>query len=96
MTTSPFRNRESVIRAILRRERDGLPLNCEAVKRVSMPMYGGAVRHFGSWRNALRAAGIDVAAVERRTEWDQAKIISRLRRLCRRGGRGGRCAAGAQ
>ena len=34
MTMSPFRNRESVIRAILRRERDGLPLNCEAVKEA--------------------------------------------------------------
>ena len=82
MTTSTFRNRESVIRAILRRERDGLPLNCEAVKAVSKPLYCGAIRHFGSWRNALRAAGIHVAAVERRREWDKAKIIARLRELC--------------
>ena len=83
MTTSPFRNRESVIRAILRRERDGLPLNCEAVKEASSQLYSGAFRHFGSWRNALRAAGINVAAVERRREWDKAKIIARLRELCR-------------
>ena len=83
MTTSPFRNRESVIRAILRRERDGLPLNCEAIKEASKPLYCGAFRHFGSWRNALRAAGINVATVERRREWDKAKIIARLRELCR-------------
>ena len=54
MMTSPFRNRESVIGAILRRERDGLPLNCEAVKEASSQLCSGAFRHFGSWRNALR------------------------------------------
>jgi hypothetical protein len=84
MTTSPFRNRESVIRAILRRARDGLPLNCEAVKEASSQLCSGAFRHFGSWRNALRAAGIKVAGVERRREWDKARIITRLRELCRR------------
>ena len=84
MTTSSFRNRESVIRAILRRERDGLPLNCEAVKEASSQLCSGAFRHFGSWRNALRAAGIKVAVVERRREWDKARIITRLRELCRR------------
>jgi hypothetical protein len=84
MMTSPFRNRESVIGAILRRERDGLPLNCEAVKEASSQLCSGAFRHFGSWRNALRAAGIKVAIVERRREWDKAKIINRLRELCRR------------
>jgi len=82
MTTSPFGNRESVIRTILRREHDGLPLNCEAVKGVSMQLYGLAVRQFGSWRSALRAAGINVAKVERRRDWDKAKIIVRLRELC--------------
>jgi hypothetical protein len=82
MTTSLFRSRDSVIRAILGRERDGLPLNCEAVKRVSKALYCGAIRYFGSWRNALQAAGIDVAAVERRREWDKSKIIARLRELC--------------
>jgi hypothetical protein len=84
MTTSPFRNREAVIRAILQREREGLPLNCEAVKEASKPLYCGAFRHFGSWRNALRGAGINAATVERRREWNRAKIITRLRELCRR------------
>ena len=65
MATASFRNRESVIQAILRRERDGLPLNCEAVRGVSRPLHSGAIRHFGSWRNALQAAGINTATVER-------------------------------
>jgi hypothetical protein len=85
MTTSPLRNRESIIGVILRREHDGLPINCEAIKEASMPLYCGAVRHFGSWRNALRAAGIDVPRVEHRREWNKAKIITTLRALCRQG-----------
>lgn len=84
MTTSSFRNREAVIRAILQRERECLPLNCEAVKEDSKRLYSGAFRHFGSWRNALRGAGINAATVERRREWNRAKIIARLRELCRR------------
>jgi hypothetical protein len=82
MTSSSFRTRETVIRAIVRREQDGLPLNSEAVRRVSRPLHCGAIRHFGSWRNALQAAGINVAIVQRRREWDKAKIITRLRELC--------------
>jgi len=84
MTTTPFRSRESIIGAILRREHDGLPINCEAIKEASMPLYCGAVRYFGSWRNALRAAGINVPRVEHRREWNKAKIITSLRALCRR------------
>jgi hypothetical protein len=85
MTSSSFQTRESVIRAILRRERDGLPLNSEAVKGVSGPLHCGAFRHFGSWRNALQAAGINVATIERRRDWNKAKIIARLRELCNKG-----------
>ena len=43
MATASFRNRESVIQAILRRERDGLPLNCEAIKDASRPLHSGAM-----------------------------------------------------
>ena len=85
MTSSSFRTRESVIRAILRRERDGLPLNSEAVRGVSRPLHCGALRHFGSWRNALQAAGINVATIERRRKWNKAKVIARLRELCGKG-----------
>lgn len=82
MTKSLFRNRESVIREILRREREQLPLNCEAIKKAPKPLCCGAFRYFGSWRNALRAAGVNVATIERRREWDKAKIVARLRQLC--------------
>lgn len=53
MKTAPFRNRESVIRAIVRRERERLPLNSWAVQEAASQLHSGAYRHFGSWRNAL-------------------------------------------
>lgn len=79
-----FRSRESVIQAILRRERGGLTLNCEAVKAESKALYCGAFRHFRSWRNALRAAGVNVGKVERRRHWNREKTIAYLRRICAR------------
>ena len=85
MKTAPFRNRESVILAILRREREGLPLSSRAVQATSSQLHSGAYRHFGSWRNALVAAGINACNVERRRDWDKAKVIGRLRDLCGRG-----------
>jgi len=85
MRTAAFRNRESVIRAIVRREREGLPLSSRAVQEASSQLHSGAYRHFGSWRNALQAAGIKATEVERRRQWDKAKIIALLRDLCSRG-----------
>lgn len=77
------KNSLSVIRTILRREQEGLPLNSEAVRAASKPLHCAALRHFNSWRSVLRAAGINAARIERRREWDKAKIIARLRELCR-------------
>ena len=85
MRTGAFCNRESVIRAIVRREREGLPLSSRAVQVASSQLHSGAYRHFGSWRNALQAAGIKATKVEKRRQWDKAKIIAHLRDLCGRG-----------
>ncbi len=85
METGAFRSRESVIRAIVRREREGLPLNSRAVQQASSQLHSGAYRHFGSWRNALKAAGIKASDVERRRQWNKAKVIAHLRDLCARG-----------
>jgi hypothetical protein len=85
MTTPSCERRDSVIRAILRRERDGLPMNSEAVRAASQSLHSRAIRQFGSWRTALRAAGINPDTIGRRRKWGRTKIILRLRELCRRG-----------
>ncbi len=85
MKTAAFRSRKSVIWAIVRCEREGLPLNSRAVQQASSQLHSGACRHSGSWRNALQAAGIRASGVERRRQWDKVKIIAHLRDLCVRG-----------
>jgi hypothetical protein len=38
-------------------------------------------KHFGSWRSAVSAAGLDYAQIRRYREWDEDTITSRLRDL---------------
>ncbi len=38
-------------------------------------------KHFGSWREAVEAAGIDYDSVRRYTEWSEELIIARLKQL---------------
>ena len=65
---------ESVIRAIVRRTRGASAEQRGGPGRVQ-PAWLGWFRHFGSWRNALQAAGgIKPAEVERRRQWDKATV----------------------
>ena len=50
--------RERIIRDILRREAAGLPLNLGGKQAVESALYQAGSRVFGSWRNAVMAAGI--------------------------------------
>lgn len=38
-------------------------------------------KHFGSWRNAVSAAGLDYGQIRRYREWDEATITNRLKEL---------------
>lgn len=38
-------------------------------------------KHFGSWRSAVSAAGLDYGLIRRYREWDEATITNRLKEL---------------
>ncbi len=38
-------------------------------------------KHFGSWRNAIQAAGLKYADIRRYREWDEQAVINRLKDL---------------
>jgi hypothetical protein len=38
-------------------------------------------KHFGSWRNAIQAAGLKYSDIRRYREWDEQAVIDRLRAL---------------
>jgi len=74
-----------VIRAILELERDGLSLKGRHVREACWPLAAAAVRHFGCWGNALKAAGIDHEAVAKRRKWTVERVVQAIHRLDRQG-----------
>jgi hypothetical protein len=76
--------REQIIRAILKREAAGLPLNT-GHKGVEFTLYQAGARAFGSWRNAVMAAGVCPDRAFAHDQWSPAKILATIRTLARRG-----------
>lgn len=46
---------------IRKRHREGRPLRAARVQEEERPLYYQALRHFSTWRNAMKAAGVDYA-----------------------------------
>lgn len=76
--------RERVIREILSREATGQKLTASRTGGVDSRLYQAAARVFGSWRNALRAAGISPARVRMKDRWPREKILARIFALSQR------------
>ncbi len=71
---------ERVLETIRRRHREGPPL--AKVWLDDMGLRDAAAKHFGSWRNALLAAGLQVAP---RRRWSRESILESLRAHYNRG-----------
>jgi hypothetical protein len=77
--------REQIIRAILKREAAGLPLSTGGDQGVDSTLYQAGARVFGSWRNAVMAAGIPPNRVFAHDRWPPARILAAIRTLARKG-----------
>jgi hypothetical protein len=75
--------RERIIRHILEREAQGRPLTTGG-KGFDHRLYCAARRNFGSWRNALLAAGIAPERVLVSERWSPARILTKIRHISRR------------
>jgi hypothetical protein len=75
--------RERVIRHILDREAEGRALTVGG-DGVDKQLYSAARRIFGSWRNAIIAAGIPPERVLTWERWTPAKILAKIRAISRR------------
>ena len=85
-----YANGEAVIREIRRRARAGLPLNTKAIalsKPGDIRLYSSACRDFGSWSEAVEAAGLDYENIRRPRNPYRAKrsVIREIRRRKRAG-----------
>jgi hypothetical protein len=78
------RTREQIIRAILRRESAGLPLTHGGDQGVDEALYRAGLRIFGSWPNAVMAAGIAPDRAQVQVRWSPGKVVSAIRTLSRR------------
>jgi hypothetical protein len=76
--------REQIVREILRREAEALPLTSGSDQGVESSLYQAAARIFGSWRNAVMAAGVSPQKACAHDQWAPARIISIIRDLSRR------------
>jgi hypothetical protein len=78
-------SRERIIREILRREAAGLPLSLGGSKDgVDSKLYKAGSRVFGSWGNAVKAAGIAPERAKVHDQWSPSRILTKIRSLARR------------
>lgn len=81
----PKWTRAGIIRDILQREADGRPLTASAEDGgIDHVMYQAASRIFGSWRNAVLAAGLPASRSRSNAEWTPARIRRLIRSMARR------------
>ena len=78
-------DRESVVYELRARAADQEPLNSGAIQRDDSGLHAAAVRHFGSYDAALRAAKVDPNEVRRRRSWTKAQVVTALKQSHRSG-----------
>ncbi len=75
--------REQIIRLILECEAEGLPLTV-GEPGISQSIYQAGSRIFGSWRNAIQAAGVPPERGNCEAKWPATRILTVIRNLERR------------
>jgi len=81
-------SKERIIETIKRLEKDGVDLSFRSMMLSKYaPMVYASIRpnHFGSWKDALTAAGLAPEEIYRYRSWDDESIISEIRRLKKEG-----------
>jgi hypothetical protein len=76
--------KKTVLDELCRRHRDGEELSNSRLSRHEWTLYGAMVRHFGSFAEALRTAGIDPENAKRKRRklrWTDEKILGDIRRF---------------
>lgn len=66
------------------RAADGEPLNSGSLQKDDPGLHSACLRFFGSYADALRAAGIDPAKHRRRRAWTKDRVVEALRQRLRK------------
>ncbi|HEY7091370.1 MAG TPA: hypothetical protein VH518_24955 [Tepidisphaeraceae bacterium] len=72
-------DRNTIVFEIRSRHQDGEPLNSGALQKEDPGLHAAAVRYFGSYDKALRAARIDPLAHRQRKKWSRQSVLRALK-----------------
>jgi hypothetical protein len=73
-------NEDRILQAIRRLDRQGIPLHDASARKADSGLMGAAYKGFGSWNNALRAAGYNPDEIRvRRHTWTREEILDLIR-----------------
>src|SRR5688500_772693 len=78
-------NRTSILQALRKLHKAGRDLSYNSLARGQQSLVSAAAYHFGSYRRAVEAAGIDYAEVTRRPRWSKQNIIQLIKKARRDG-----------
>ncbi len=76
-----FWSRKKIVARIRELKAAGEPLNVSAAERTHGGLVGAAAVYFGSWRQAINAAGLDYGKIKRQKDWSKREIVSEIRRM---------------
>lgn len=76
-------NRQSIVFDLKERFADGEALNSGAMQKEDPGVHAAAVRHFGSYDAALKAAGLNPDEHRERQRWTRKKVIAALKKFKR-------------
>lgn len=78
-------DRQRIVRTLRQLHRKGEDLSYNRLARSVQALVSAAAYHFGSYRKAVEAAGIDYAEVTRRPRWSKPAIIRLIKQARREG-----------
>lgn len=79
-------DRRIIVREIKRLRKKGVDLSLRAMhEKGNGAVVSASQHHFGSWRNAIQAAGLDYQTICKREKWSPDRILRIIRQLHRQG-----------
>ncbi|HOC92759.1 MAG TPA: hypothetical protein PKH33_10380 [bacterium] len=74
-------NREKVKEAIRKRYKEGKNLNMKAIREEDMGLMNAGTKHFGNWKSAIEAAGIDYEKITLIPIWTKERVLKNIKQL---------------
>jgi hypothetical protein len=78
-------DKASVVFELKSRAQDGEPLNSGGLQKDDPGLHAAAIRYFGSYPAALRAAKLDPSRLRERRSWDKDTVVRALKSAAKRG-----------